>query len=160
MKYFVSILLLTYCLSLQAQEIEFFVELSNDSIMIGNTSQLKFTILNGNGDFQAPSLEGLDVVAGPNVASSFSFVNGQSSQEMSYTYIIQPSELGTFTIPMAALVTDNGTIQTEEIQYMVVANPDGILQEGGQLSSRGPRLMPQQPMELDKVKPKKNLRRI
>lgn len=160
MKYLLSTVLLVFSLSLYSQDIEFYAETNKDTLLVGNVMQLKFTILNGAGDFQAPNFDRLDIVSGPNVASSFSFVNGQSSQEMSYTYIIMPSQVGRFTIPSASLVTEEGTLVTKELSFTVLDNPDGIIEQESGFTRRQPSFVPQEPIEREQVKPKRKLKRI
>ncbi|HQU59953.1 MAG TPA: BatD family protein, partial [Saprospiraceae bacterium] len=76
---------------LVAQEnARFSVEVSSDSILMGNYFKVVFTLENANGEqFEAPLFQGFDVVSGPSFSSSISVINGQTSQKVSYTYYLQ-----------------------------------------------------------------------
>jgi hypothetical protein len=66
-----------FALILRAQDPHFKVEVSSDTILLGNYFELKYTIENTQGDFNPPEFAGLKLVAGPNHASSYSIMNGK-----------------------------------------------------------------------------------
>ncbi len=146
-----------------AQESSFTVDTSKDTLLMGNSFTVSFTIKNMNGDFDAPALDDFDIMAGPNVSSSFSFMNGQSSQEMSYSYILKPKVEGAVIIPPAYLVTDSETVETQEKLIFILPNPDGIIeQDGGIQQSISPfQTQPQVPIQpTPPTKPKRKVRKI
>lgn len=107
----------------------FSVEISNDSILMGNMFKVIFTLAEGQGDdFQAPRFSGFDVISGPNVSSSFSMMNGQTSQTVAYTYYLKPRDIGNYYIEPASIAVDGGILETIPQSVVVVPNPDGIIQ--------------------------------
>lgn len=111
-----------------AQEKVFKVELSYDTVYIGNPIKVQFTIMNLIGDFEAPDLKGFYIISGPNLNSRFSMVNGEISNEKSYSYLIMPQDIGIYKIPGAQLHTKNESLTTPEVNFTVVENPKNIRQ--------------------------------
>lgn len=113
-----------------AQEGQFSVAVSTDSLLMGNALEVTFSLKNVKGEqFEAPTFEGFEIVGGPNQSSSFQMVNGDVTQEMSYTYYLQPLDEGTFFIPPASIKTETGYLETQPLEVVVYPNPDGIIQE-------------------------------
>ncbi|MBI1883646.1 MAG: protein BatD [Chlamydiae bacterium] len=86
-----------------------------------NESTVLTLTLSGN-DFEKPELpkiEGFDAYAAGQ-SQNVTLINGKMSSSQTYTFILQPKTLGTFTIP-AIQVTQEGQIhQTDPIQVEVV----------------------------------------
>ena len=117
-------------LSAQESKAVFTVELSTDSILMGNFFTVRFHLENAKGDqFEAPNFKDFRILSGPNVSSSLSIVNGESSQSITYTYRLQPKEIGNYYIEPASIAVDNAVLETMPVEVMVVPNPDGIIQE-------------------------------
>jgi hypothetical protein len=115
---------------LAQDDASFSVEISNDSILMGNMFKVVFTLAEGQGnDFQAPRFTGFDVVSGPNVSSSFSMMNGQTNQTVSYTYYLKPIDVGNYYIEPASIAVNGAILETIPKEVTVVPNPDGIIQE-------------------------------
>ena len=114
---------------LQGQDVVFKQELSYDTVYIGNALQVKYSIQNANGDFQAPEFDGFVIVSGPNVSSQFSMINGAVTQSASYSYFLQPETTGIYTLAPAVLANGDNQWSTEAIEITVLANPDGIRQD-------------------------------
>lgn len=142
-----------------AQSASFKVQLSTDSLLLGNYTEVSFTLENANGrNFQAPSFEGFQIVGGPNQSSSFSMVNGAVSQSLSYTYYIEPLEIGNYYIEPASIETDEGILETQPIEVIVVPNPDGIQQRPERKSRSLDLFKPLTPVEPTPKKPRKKRR--
>ena len=107
----------------------FKVEVSSDSVLVGNYMEVTFTLENANmEDFQAPTFEGFQIISGPNQSSSFSMVNGKVSQKASYSYYLEPKDIGNYYIPPASVSTGEQVLETMPIEILVAPNPDGIIQ--------------------------------
>lgn len=116
--------------SLQAQEgARFTVEVSTDSILFGNYFKVTFSLENAKGgEFAAPDFSEFHVVSGPNQASSMSIVNGEVTQSISYSYYLEPKDIGNFYIQPASVAVGDEIMETQPIEIMVVPNPEGIKQ--------------------------------
>lgn len=144
------------CVSL-AQEVNFNVQISSDSLLMGNRLKVTFSIENGKAsDFSAPEFEGFVVVNGPNMSSNFSMINGEVTQQMSYSYYLEPIDIGNYYIAPASVQVEDKVLETQPLEVIVLANPDGIIQEQEQDSEQLDffRSFPPQ-WEQTPVKPKK-----
>ncbi|MCB0546536.1 MAG: BatD family protein [Phaeodactylibacter sp.] len=108
----------------------FRVEVSSDSILMGNYFKVTFSLESAGGEnFQPPIFSGFDVVSGPNYSSSFSMVNGKASQSVSYTYYLRPRDVGNYYIEPASIAVGEKVLETIPVAVTVVPNPDGVIQE-------------------------------
>ena len=71
-----------------------------------------------NGDPSIPKVDGL-TFNGPSTSTSFSFVNGQTSQSITYTYQITPGRTGEFTVPAIGVDVGGKTYSTVPIKLVV-----------------------------------------
>jgi hypothetical protein len=126
---FLSLFMSLIVLSTQAQDQAFHVKISYDSVYIGNALKIQYTIKNIKGEFQQPDLHGFHVISGPNISNSFSLVNGSSNSEKSYSYLIVPQETGTFEIQPAYFQTKDTLLQTSNVTFEVLDNPNKIVQD-------------------------------
>lgn len=111
--------------NLNAQEKSFTIELSNDTVLIGNSTIVKFILHNTNGDFEAPEFKDFDILSGPNTMSSYTIINGKSTQESSYTYYLRPQKEGELFIDPAYLYSESDTLETFPTKIIVSPNPEG-----------------------------------
>ncbi len=114
----------------QDKPVKFTVQVSTDSILMGNYFEVKFTLENANGqNFEAPDFnDHFKVVSGPNFSTSMSMVNGDMTQSMTITYYLEPRDIGSFYILPASVVASGETLETAPLEVLVVPNPDGIKQ--------------------------------
>jgi hypothetical protein len=122
---------------IQGQDVKFSVEVSNDTLLVGNYFELKYTVENGSPNgFEPPNLNIADVVGGPNSSTSMSIINGEMSQSASYAYYIRPSDIGAYTIPPAYLKDGDRTLEAPPIEIIVLPNPEGIVQRPHQAGKK------------------------
>ena len=177
MKKIVTLLLLCFIsfIEMNAQDAKFTVAVSTDSILMDNQFQVSFTLENVQGtEFEAPSFGDFDVLTGPNMSSSFSMMNGTTTQTVSYTYILRPKDVGNYFIEPASIKTGDSYLETAPLEVMVVPNPEGIIQKSPAQERVNPfgafedmfdssdflRGMPSQPApNQEKVQPKKKKRK-
>ena len=129
-----SVLFILLCLPLVlvSQEKQFSIAVSRDTVLMGNTIKVEFTLKNIQGNFEGPEFEDFDVLMGPNSSSSYSNINGKVTNSSKYTYIIKPKEEGEFFIENAYVVDkreEENSMQTEPFKIVVLSNPDGIIEE-------------------------------
>jgi len=141
-----------------AQELQFNVSVSNDTLLLGNYLEVKFEIKNGSGKFQAPDFSGWKQVSGPNSASSYSFMNGQVSQSSSYTYYLEAPSDGEFIIESASLLTAEKNYKTPPVKIIVFQNPEGIRQRPK--TKQEERILPEDPMPSTETKKKRKVTKL
>lgn len=139
MKQILTIFLLALPVLIYAQEPRLEVTVSRDTILMGNQVKITFTAVNTEGEFIEPELNGLKVANGPFTASSYTFANGQSSRQVSYTYYLSPEREGVVTVGKASIKSAEKELTTYEITLFVKDNPDNIRESPeGEQRSRGP----------------------
>jgi len=112
------------------EEPQFSVMVSNAEVLLGNYIEVTFTLKNSSGSqFEAPRFEGFDIVGGPNQSSSFSMMNGVTTQSIAYTYYLKPTKIGNLYVEPAFIDADGTTLETQPIEIMVLENPDGIIEK-------------------------------
>lgn len=102
------------------------VEVSADTIEIGKTVEIKYTIENGDGKFLLPSLDSLPVLSGPNSSSSFMYQNGEQSYSQSYSFVLLGLEEGKLLIPGASYVSNADKLAIDPVEIVVVASMNQI----------------------------------
>ena len=118
-----SIGFLILSIGLSAQT--FNIQISSDSILYGNYIEVRFTIENLEGDFEAPDFSDFIVLSGPNITSSMQFFNGKMSSKKIYSYYLEPRDQGQFFIKPAYLVLPDNTLETIPVEINVYPNPEG-----------------------------------
>ncbi len=127
MKYFIVTILLLFNIFAHSQESIFSVKADSDTVLFGNPIEVTFSLVNASGrNFELPKLKDFDVVGGPSQSSSMSMINGETTQSMSFTYLLQARAVGRFYIEPAAIQVGSKTLETKPIAVVVLPNPDGI----------------------------------
>ncbi len=97
-----------------------------DKTTIGQYEQFQvyFTFngedINSVQNFQPPSFPGFKILSGPNQSTSMQIINGKVSGSLSFTYILQPSGMGDFTIGSASVVYSGKTYRTQPLKIKVI----------------------------------------
>ena len=115
--------------SLKGQNEMLEVQVSRDSVYIGNQVKVSFIASNVSGQFTAPEFKDFELVSGPNTSSSYSFVNGEVNRKTTYTYLLQPLKEGALKLGKAGFETSQVMLYTNEITIFVKPNPKGIREE-------------------------------
>ena len=96
------------------------------SVAVGETFRLEYSLntVDVNDNLQLGNLpDALEVVYGPSVSQqqSYSIVNGHatSSASITYTYMLQASKAGTFTIPAAHITIGGKKISSDAVKVTV-----------------------------------------
>ena len=126
-----SVIALFFAGTILAQgEARFTIEISTDSILLGNYFEVKFTLENAKGDhFEPPTFRDFFLKGGPNTASSMSIINGEVSQTITYSYYLEPKDIGNFWVEPASIVVGDDILETQPVEVVVFPNPDGIKQD-------------------------------
>ena len=108
---------------LYAADIEF-VANGPQEVSLGEQFEITFSI-NGNGSsFIGPPITGFSVLSGPNpsTSSNVQIINGQMSQSISssFSYYLQATQIGTFTIPGATITVNGKKFKSNALTIKVV----------------------------------------
>lgn len=93
-------------------------------VAMGEQFKLFYTVNKEATNLQVPTLEGFDLLMGPSTSqsSSFSMVNGKTSQSVSftYTYILEGVKEGSYNIAPATIVVDGKQYSSNQLKIQVV----------------------------------------
>ena len=102
---------------------------NRNEVLLGNYLELQVKLENAKAlNFETPIFKDFNIV-GNNQSSSFTVINGAMSQSVTYTYFLEPKEVGNFFIDPIFIETKEGVLETAPIEIIVSPNPDGIKQE-------------------------------
>jgi len=90
------------------------------SVPVNSAFQLSFTVENSSAkQIKLPSLKDFKVVGGPNTSSSMQWVNGVTTQSVTYTYVLAPTKEGVFKIGKAAMEIEGVMMESNELNIEV-----------------------------------------
>ena len=118
MKLIGTLFCIILCIAINAQP-SVKVEVSADTIALGEVVEVTYTIENGDGQFEAPDFSKLPLITGPNTSSSFVYQNGKMSSSQSYAYLFRPTEEGKMKIPEASYVGKSQQLKIESVEVVV-----------------------------------------
>ncbi len=102
-------------------QVQFEAKVSKNSLGLNERLRVDFT-MNADGDnFVPPNFEssGFRVVAGPSQSVSQSWINGKSSFNKSYIYILLPTQKGTLTLKQASIEINGQIYKTSPVKITV-----------------------------------------
>ncbi|SHM32178.1 Oxygen tolerance [Flavobacterium xanthum] len=118
MKKYIAAIVLLVCSTLGAQ-VQFEARVSKSTLGLNERLRIDF-MMNVDGDnFVQPSFDGFRIVAGPSQQVSQSWVNGRSSFEKAYSYILLPNKKGTLVIKSAAIEYNGQIYKTAPVKINV-----------------------------------------
>jgi hypothetical protein len=107
-----------------AQDPLFEANVDRNPVGVGEQFTLSFTLNNGGvgggKNLQLPDLSRYHILAGPNQSSSMQFINGAVSSSVTYSYVLQPKEIGKFTIGSATIEAAGKILKSTPISVEVV----------------------------------------
>ncbi|HXX62274.1 MAG TPA: BatD family protein [Bacteroidota bacterium] len=110
--------------ALRAQTADFQASVDRNPVGVGDQFTLTFTLSNagmgGGKNMQLPDLSKFHIMSGPNQSTSMQIVNGAVSSSVTYGYILQPKEIGKFTIGPCSIDVDGKTLRSGPIAIEVV----------------------------------------
>jgi len=117
---------------LYAADIEF-VANGPQEVSLGEQFEISFSV-NGNGSsFIGPQITGFAVLSGPNPSSSSNvqIINGQMTQSIqtSFSFYLQATQLGTFTIPGATITVNGKRYKSNSLTIKVVKGQTAAAQQ-------------------------------
>lgn len=105
----------------------FEVRVAADTILAGCPLEVAFTLKGGaSSGFTPPDFKGFRIQQGPNHASTFSMVNGTTSQSTTISYFLIAEQPGDIYIGPAFVKSEKQELETIPIKIRVLANPDNL----------------------------------
>ncbi|MDP2089324.1 MAG: BatD family protein [Flavobacteriaceae bacterium] len=104
-------------------QLEFTATTSNHKIGLNQRFRLEFTVdKQGTDNFRLPDMSDFRIVAGPSQSVSQSWVNGKTSFNQTFIYVVQPTKIGNFTIPSATVEYEGKTYKSNQLKITVTEN--------------------------------------
>ncbi|NJD22892.1 MAG: protein BatD [Melioribacter sp.] len=123
-KYFLTVLLFIFSIYVQTINAQQF-NATVDRSTVGQYDrfQIYFSFeggdVNGISNFRPPALTGFRILSGPNQSSNMQIINGKISGSITFSYIVQPSNIGEFTIESASIDYNGKTFHTQPLKLKV-----------------------------------------
>jgi len=90
-----------------AQDATFTASVDKNPVGMGDQFTLSLVLtsagMGAGKNLQLPDLGRFRVMSGPNQSQSMQFINGAVSSSLTYSYVLQPKEIGKFTIGAASI---------------------------------------------------------
>ena len=102
-----------------AQDVKFTAATSHTEVNTGDRFQIQFTANANITNFKAPDLSDFRVLSGPNQSTSMSWVNGNMTSSISYSFVLMAVKEGTFTIKPALAAFDGNAYKTNSLTINV-----------------------------------------
>jgi len=120
MKKIIVLIVLFITNSLLAQ-VKFEANVSKNTLGLNERLRIEFSMNDDGDNFVPPNFEacGFRVVGGPSQSISQSWINGRSSFQKAYTYILVPIQKGTLTIKQAAIEINGQIYKTSPVRINV-----------------------------------------
>jgi hypothetical protein len=119
--FLLSLILLVAAANISAQQ--FNATVDKTSVGQYDRFQIYFTFeggdINGISNFHPPALEGFKILSGPNQSSSMQIINGKVSGSITFSYILQPGNIGEFTIQSGSIDYGGKTYRTQPFNIKV-----------------------------------------
>lgn len=112
--------LLTLTLLSQSQ-VEFLAKANAEKIVKNETLEVQFILKNSKGtDFEPPDFRGFRILTGPSTMVSKTFINGNLTQSLTYSYQIRALKAGYFTIGKAKINAGGKVLYTTPFKVEVI----------------------------------------
>lgn len=82
--------------------------------------------------FTPPTFKNFTLVSGPSTSSEFSFINGQTSRQMKYTYTLRADKKGDFTIDPATVIVNGEKLNSNPIKVSVLEPSQAVKEQRNQ----------------------------
>ncbi len=105
---------------------------TRNPVAVDQQFQLNFSLNASGSNFSPPDLSDFTVLSGPNQSTSMQFINGNMTQSLTLSYILQPKREGSFKIGSAVVFVNGQKVMSTPISVTVTKNStSGTGQSGG-----------------------------
>lgn len=112
-------LYLFFTMVLMGQSPSFTASVSKATVGLNEQFEVSFTLNSSGKNFAAPSFKDFHLLVGPSQSTSMEFINGNMSQSITYSYVLQPKSEGSFKIGAASIEVEGKTFKTNPINVTV-----------------------------------------
>ena len=125
--------MLAFATQMYADDKVTFTASAPDAVAVGDQFRLSYTVNTQKvKDFRAPSIKGFDVLMGPTRSYSMQSINGNTTESLTFTYILLAQKEGEYTIPGATITANGDQMLSNSVKIKVLpADKAGSSQNGG-----------------------------
>lgn len=105
-------------------QVQFESKVSKQRLGVNERVRVDFEMNKDGDNFRPPSFSGFTVVGGPNQSVSNSWINGKRTYSKTYSYFLEPTGRGKFTIGQAEITVDDIVYKTSPLEVEVTAAVD------------------------------------
>ncbi len=102
-----------------AQDGSFVASVDKNPVSVGDQLTLSFTLQNtgsgGGRNLKLPNLDNFRIMMGPSTTSNMQYINGVVSSSFTYSYVLQPKNVGKFAIGAATIEVGGKSYSTSPI---------------------------------------------
>lgn len=117
-------------------QVTFQAKVSKKSLGVNERLRVDFEMNQDGDNFRPPSFSGFKVVGGPNQSISNSWINGKRSYSKKFSYYVEPTGRGKFTIRQATIQIKGQTYKTTPVTVTVTGAVSSPNTTGGGESSQ------------------------
>lgn len=115
------IALLTLTVQAYADDKVTFTASAPDAVAVGDQFRLSYTVNTQKvKNFRAPSIKGFDVLMGPSRSYSMQSINGNTTETLTFTYILLAQKEGEYTIPGATITANGDQMLSNSVKIKVL----------------------------------------
>ena len=92
---------------------------SKSQVGVGEQFEIDFTVNGMGASFTPPDMSAFQLLSGPNISTSETYINGVSTTSTTYAYILSATKEGTFNITAAAIVVNGHTLISNPLKIKV-----------------------------------------
>lgn len=126
-------LVITLLLSGLSYAQSFNATVNNSTVGLNNQFEVDFTFkgknINGVKNFIPPGFANFLVLSGPNQSTSMQIINGAVSGSLTYSFILQPKNIGKFRIGIASVEYNGTTYKSSPLEINVVKGSAKLQQQ-------------------------------
>ncbi|MCB2204377.1 BatD family protein [bacterium] len=122
-----------------AQDVQFTCSVDRTEVAVGEQFQVTYSLSGGSlrrySDFNAPNLNSnFLTLHGPSTSQQMQIINGRVSTTISWSYVLQPRSVGSFTVPSASINYDGSRLSSNTVRIKVTK---AVPQSGNQQQQQG-----------------------
>ena len=102
-------------------QVKFETKVSKKKLGVNEILRVDFEMNKDGDNFTPPNFKGFTLSAGPNQSISNSWINGKRSYAKMFSYFLQPTKRGNFTIGQATIEIDGQVYKTLPVKIQVTA---------------------------------------
>lgn len=116
-KFILSVLLIA-CFGVALGQ-QFETQLSANQIELGQRLKVSYVLNEKGTNFRGPKFNGFQILSGPNQSTSMQIINGNVSSSITFSYILQAVQVGTFKINGAQIESNGKTLTSNTLNVTV-----------------------------------------